>query len=410
MAILGMIRRLEENRSQNGGWGWWKSSKQSSVWITQHVLKALQKAKSMGYTTPDITLAERYLLGELNEQNSEQRLKSLLFFAERGQVLEYEDYLLEYDTLSRPFSWELSYRRIQQLQNIPYQLDSLSKYAQTTITGALYWGEPQYWRYRPSRQVVGMTLRAYQLYRDAGMPDSMAAIQQYFMEDDPFHPKGAAKDHWAINTYEASLMTETLLPDLLGEDHRLQALKVVVNQANQVLDSIQQFPKQLQILPTTQVDISLDKSGDGPAFVSYHQTYWDRNPSKENNGFNIATIFKQKGKNVGQLKLDESAQLHVSVQLDADADYVMVEIPVPAGCSYGDKIFHESRWETHREYRRDRVVIFLEKLPKGEHLFRVNLEPRFAGEYTVNPARVEMMYIPSFNGSTGGKRIVIGDE
>jgi len=81
-----------------------------------------------------------------------------------------------------------------------------------------------------------------------------------------------------------------------------------------------------------------------------------------------------------------------------DADYVKIEIPVPAGCSYGPKVFRETRWETHREYRRDRVVIYCEKLPAGKYSFSVPLETRYAGRYHVNPAQVEMMYIPSFNG------------
>ena len=75
-----------------------------------------------------------------------------------------------------------------------------------------------------------------------------------------------------------------------------------------------------------------------------------------------------------------------------------IEIPVPAGCSYGEKVFRETVFETHREYRRDRVVIYCERLPAGQYTFNVPLETRFAGQYHVNPAEVEMMYIPTFNG------------
>lgn len=405
--IIAMINRLAKNRQKDGSWGWWNSSYRGSFWITQHVLVALKKAKKSGYNTPDVTIAERYLLGALNDLSRGQRLDALLFFAERNQVLEYESYLEEFDTLSRPFSVELNYRRIQQLQNIPYQLDSLTKYAHHTLTGARYWGTKQYWGYRPSRQVVDQTLRAYQLYRDANKKDSMAAIQQYFMEDDPFHPKGASKDHWAMNTYEASAITETLLPDLLGNNQHLDMLKVVVSQEDQPLDTITTFPKRMQVLPRPQTPININKNGDGPAFIAYHQSYWDKKPSAESNGFTIETFFTEKGKKVNNLSLGKTTQLRVKVNAKADAEYVMIEVPVPAGCSYGDKIFRETHRETHREYRRDRVIIFLEKLPEGDYDFKINLEPRFTGQYSVNPARVEMMYVPIFNASTGIKKVVI---
>ena len=407
--IVAMIHRLDKNRSKDGSWGWWNSSLNNSFWISCHVLRALQKANKMGYTIPDTRLAERYLLASLDHLNRYERLEALLFFAEREQVLEYETYLLEYDTLARSLPMELNYRRIQQLRAIPYQLDSLPKYAHRSLTGARYWGSNSYWYHRPSRKIVSLTLKAYELYRDAGIKDSLAAIQQYFMEDDPFSSKRADKSHWAMNTYEASNITEVLLPDLLGGNQHLDSLTVIVSEDHQLLDTMTVFPRQLQVLPRPKTPINMDKSGDGPAFISYYQSYWDHNPIRESNGFTITTLFTQQGKEVEYLKVGKTSQLDVKVSAEADADYVMIEIPVPAGCSYGDKIFHESRWETHREYRRDRVVVFLEKLPKGEHLFSVNLEPRFAGEYTVNPARVEMMYIPNFNGSTGMKRVLIGD-
>ena len=97
----------------------------------------------------------------------------------------------------------------------------------------------------------------------------------------------------------------------------------------------------------------------------------------------------------------------VTVEAAADGEYVLIEVPVPAGCSYGPKIFRESRYEDHREYLRDRVAIFCGFLPKGRHTFHIPLEARFTGHYTLNPAKAELMYVPVINGATKLKKVKV---
>jgi hypothetical protein len=41
------------------------------------------------------------------------------------------------------------------------------------------------------------------------------------------------------------------------------------------------------------------------------------------------------------------------------------------------------------------------------HKFTINLEPRFTGKYTLNPAKAEMMYFPVFYGREEMKRTSI---
>jgi len=77
-----------------------------------------------------------------------------------------------------------------------------------------------------------------------------------------------------------------------------------------------------------------------------------------------------------------------------------------AGCSYDEKTGRGS-YEVHREYFRHKVAIFADRLPKGRHTYTIKLLPRYSGVYTVNPARVELMYFPVFYGRTGLKEVRI---
>jgi uncharacterized protein YfaS (alpha-2-macroglobulin family) len=101
-----------------------------------------------------------------------------------------------------------------------------------------------------------------------------------------------------------------------------------------------------------------------------------------------------------KLKLHEAATLQVDVTTKEDANFVMVEIPIPAGCDFLDKNEVRNTHESQREYFKDKVAIFCTKLPTGKHSFRVQLSPNFAGKFTLNPVWVEEMYrAMSHNGS-----------
>jgi len=124
--------------------------------------------------------------------------------------------------------------------------------------------------------------------------------------------------------------------------------------------------------------------------------------------FTVNTWFERKEKAVTTLKGGEPVLLKAEVTARGDADFVMIEIPIPAGCSYESK---EQQWdnnEVHREFFKEKVSIFCRSLKQGKYTFTVNLIPRYNGKYTLNPAKAEMMYFPVFYGREGMKQVVIG--
>ena len=96
----------------------------------------------------------------------------------------------------------------------------------------------------------------------------------------------------------------------------------------------------------------------------------------------------------------------VEVEVKADADYVMIEVPIPASCSYDAKT-GRGAYEVHREYYRNKVSIFCDKLPKGKYTYSVKLLPRYTGSYMLNPAKAELMYFPTFYGRNKLKQVFV---
>jgi uncharacterized protein YfaS (alpha-2-macroglobulin family) len=87
------------------------------------------------------------------------------------------------------------------------------------------------------------------------------------------------------------------------------------------------------------------------------------------------------------------------------AEYVMLELPIPAGCSYGAKLPGANREEVYREHRYEKTVIFFNTSSPGVYRYTVELIPRFSGTYALNPARVACMYFPMLFGREGIKTV-----
>ncbi len=83
----------------------------------------------------------------------------------------------------------------------------------------------------------------------------------------------------------------------------------------------------------------------------------------------------------------------------------MLSVPIPAGCIFSNKLNND--WQVFKEYPKDKLILFKETMNKGLHIFEIELEPRYNGSYTINPAKAALMYYPMFYGRNEIKKIRI---
>ncbi|PHN03299.1 alpha-2-macroglobulin family protein [Flavilitoribacter nigricans] len=393
-----LVKKLEKAQGDDGSWGWWPG-RSASLWITRHVLEALRWAR----TEPKRSVAEergiRYLVNTLPEMGPQDQLLTLDLLSGFQQQLDYNDYLNRLDSLSLSLHDRLLLTRIRQRADLPYQLDTLDAYRQQTLYGALHWGAPlpAYWTYQRHQHPVANTLIAYDLLKGAGRQEEARRARQYFLENRGIgQPNG--RYAW-YNTFETARVLAAILPDLLTEGKTFRKNQVQI--AGTVLDS---FPYRDRITDTR--EIRLQKTGTGPLYVTAYQQYHNRQPAPKTDIFDITSRLHQNERTVEGLEQGQVATLEVTLKNELDAEYVMLEIPIPAGCSYADRSIN---WglEDQREYRREKVVVYCSRLAAGTHTFRVQLEARFSGRFTLNPARAEQMYFPVFFGRNALKKLEV---
>ena len=260
--------------------------------------------------------------------------------------------------------------------------------------GNLYFSDKSICRYFYTNDIQNTLVENRILRSDSTIERSseLQKIRNYLFER-------KASGRW-LNTYETSKIIETILPELVGKDKELSSPKLsLTGSVNKV---IEEFPYELEVSSSDSIQVM--KTGDFPVYLTAYSHYWNPAPKEKISDFEISTSFGNEGRNI--LKAGESVKMIVRLKVFKDADYVMINAPIPAGCSYGDKSGN-SYHEVHREYFRNETAIFCEKLKIGDYEFVINLVPRYNGKYTLNPAKVEMMYFPTFNANNEIRKVII---
>ncbi len=143
-----------------------------------------------------------------------------------------------------------------------------------------------------------------------------------------------------------------------------------------------------------------------PVYTSYFTTVWNKEPKRTENVFGVKTTIEKNGEVVKEMKAGETYYINVSVKVDSRSSYLMLEVPIPAGCIQATNE-NKNGSETHRENFKNKTNIYFIGLNPGNYTFKVAVKAAYPGTYTMNPAKMSMMYFPAIYGSEENKKVVI---
>lgn len=387
-----LIKKLVSSCNSDFLWGWWKDTP-NVMWISLQVLDALTAAQKEGYTvelpTQEIIDKLMILYPSLAPEDKIRTLRILhALKANMRADLEVEQ-LLRNKSIKYPVRLEAL--ELMQLLGEKVKLDTLLAQKKETIFGNYYWKADSF---DIAASQVMTTLSMYRIIRnDSTHSQYLPGIRNYLMEE--------RKDGYWRNTYESARIIETILPDFLqGKNKPDSAELTVENGRNSV--TTRKFPFVQTCQPGD--TLRIHKKGDFPVYFSVFSKYWNSKPEPVQQGFSVETSFDG---NAG-LIAGNPVKLRVDVTVGKQSDFVMIEVPIPAGCSYETK--KQSLWTDHREYFTDKVSIFCNRLNAGKYTYYIELIPRYTGRYHLNPARVERMYFPIFYGRNEMKKVAIAGD
>lgn len=393
-----IVDKLVQAQANSGSFGWFAGNS-ADYRITNYVTTTLSKVNNNGWLDYILSRALTYLNNSLDNMNDDDRLTSLATLSDAGYASNYKAYLQHFDTLRNNAYNDFVITKIKKQQGLPYRhpLDSLMKTVRKTVNG-IYWGSNSYDWYRND---LATTLIAYQLVNDDSIYENMKDdIIKYLLFR---RNKG-----YYTNTAESGLVLTTLLPEIIKENTAgLKAKhKTEVYISGALNDTVKTFPATFS-LNNKAAEFNFRKEGFAPAYVSVVYEYFNIHPQPKENDFKVKTFFISSGDTVTSLKQGEKVTLRVEVECLKDAEYVMIDAPVPAGCIQVNKSTNYYRTENYRENYKDRTVIFNSNLPKGKYYYDIELQSRYKGVFNVNPASARMMYYPDEYGNNEVKKIPV---
>ncbi|MBR4814118.1 MAG: TonB-dependent receptor plug domain-containing protein [Paludibacteraceae bacterium] len=390
--IAELVQTLKESQLPNGLWGWWTSD-QSTLWISRYIVETLQKyhidfpKENMARTCGDL----------MGNNSSADKLFGLAMLHSLGLELDYRTMVSKLDSVKDlTLQDSLDLAELKAKCGLPIDYEWLNKHREETMKGCVYY------KFGNDRSVhsnrMMNTLQVYRILQADSLKDSKEELQK--MRDYFYNQKALSRtSHWH-NTYESAMILRTLSDDLkqsLGEEKK----KVRFSGAMQ--EEIDQFPYEKKVPADGVLDIS--QNGTSPVYLSVSSTYWDCPVKAKGTGFSIQTSFSD-----SVLTVSERVKMNVVVTVEKDADYVLIHVPIPAGCTYASKDRSWKNNEVYREHYKEHTNIFCSALNRGVYEFTIELTPFCQGDYTLNPAKVEQMYFPEFNACTEMKRVKIGGK
>ena len=412
-----IIGRLLKNQNKEFLWSWWDVSANTSYWMSAHILCALKCAKDAGYNV-DLDIQNIARKAEYNfdirKSFNLNDIDLLNALAGWGADIKYSKYIPVLDSLVRAAEHEdislnhlhtyssrhsylkekLLLQEIRQMKGLRFQRDSLMKYKKEGMLGDVYFSDEKESRYWYDNNLAANVV-AYRIVRnDSVLRHLLMPMQMHFIAS-------RKNDGW--NTYQSSSLLMNVLPDLL-KDGYTKGRAATIQISGKENKTITSFPYSVELMPDEELNIHKESG-----LPVYFMQYVNERVTKAKTGiagFRIRTHFSN-----NRMQLDAGIPIDLIVDVNVDkqssAENVMIEVPIPGACSYADKRQVYNGVETHREYFKDRTLIFCEKLVPGNYSFVIHLLPRFTGRYFINPSQVSLMYIPVVNANTDMKQVEV---
>ena len=127
--------------------------------------------------------------------------------------------------------------------------------------------------------------------------------------------------------------------------------------------TVKTFPFELQVKANRH--LSIRKTGDTLVYLTGYQKYWEAEPKAKKSDFEIKSNF---GSDTF-LTAGKETYLVVKIKVKKYANYVMINVPIPDGCSYSENELNNTPY--HREHFKNETAIFCNTVTAGNYTFSI---------------------------------------
>ncbi|RPI17511.1 MAG: hypothetical protein EHM58_08975 [Ignavibacteriae bacterium] len=451
------IGRIYSMINYDNGWGWWNQGK-SSPFMTAYTIYGLDVCSNSGYNIDKrvINRGNQFIYNELKDKKSDEYTNSFMFYvltcSDTGRKKFKNKFLsnIETDNLTDIAKAFISmaaaninnYKLQHQLNKI--LLDNAINEGDTLI----HWGNINKSYKWEDDNIITTSFVLKSLLQDSIICKNNKVTIEKIAAWLLSKRKGKSWSNTMQTAFAIDALTEYLsiskefVPDY---NIKIFANGNLVSENHFSKDDI--FRKPLSVtmtigqLKTGMNNIVIEKSGTGSAYITGNIEYFSNNENLHENFEGISvdreyyklTELKKPTKEGSYKKtefdgtLKPGDMLYVKLKIKCskkDAQYMMIEDPIPAGCEvdetkwnskivdadlaiskYLDYNYRWKWWYDGREIHDNRITFFSTNPHDEKHEFYYIIRAITPGIFNVMPTKAELMYYPDING-TGEKNII----
>jgi len=457
------LEKLYLQQRDDGGWGWWRSARESNPYITAYIIFAMSKAREADFVV-DAQVVERglsYLNGQLvnsrrleNYRHANRQAFILYAMAEAGatawasehtgDLFANREKLSHYGRAFLALTLDLIEAGDARIQTL---LADLNNAAILSATGT-HWEEQHHdwWAMNTDTRSTGVILDALaRLDPENALIPNVVRWLMVARKDGIWETTQEtawaliALTDWMMVTgelkgdyeYALALNTEELAAGMVDSANVDESVKLRVAIADLLQDrgnylNVGRGPGDGRLYYTAHLRVYLPVEEIEPAnrgIIVYRQ-YAD------------AACEPTKGApcpEVQEIAVGDTVRVKLTIIAPNDLYYVVVEDPLPAGGEaidtglattslleqdprlrrqsenpmWADFYWWWWHWYSRSEMRDEKVVLFADYLPKGTYEYTYTFRATLPGEYRVIPTVASEMYFPEVFGRSDGRLLTI---
>lgn len=376
-----MAKRLDKLQNRNGSFGWWRDG-DGDMQMTTYALDALMTYARGGYNSAGGDAAN-YLKKQFPKELQAQHLYSAYTLMKYNMIPWEKVFLNEIDVLKLNTTEKIYFYKIKQMKG---EIIHSNDWYQLLLELGNNMNLKHYGNFFHDHKAN--LFNAYNLFKGTNIEGEMKAK---FRQD--IITGNLSKD---LNTFSKAAMIQALVQD--------EYLENTINSQLIVNDQIKvnQYPHRMKIDMISKLKI---QHTGAPIWMTTSEEEFVSNPTKHDSVFSINTQFIQNTQATNILTRGLPTQLRVDIYAFQSKDYVMIEIPLPAGVIIKDKKMYYGK--DYIEYKSDKILIFKNKISIGENTLTFDIQPIYSGKFNIPPAQISMMYYPHIYGNNLKKEIEI---
>jgi hypothetical protein len=356
--------------------------------MTAYVLETLLQAERLGFE-----VKMQNTLGEVFKQlpflKSSDLVNTLFALSAAGEQTAYAQYLSKITFDSLTVSEKLKYALVAEYIDVAYDTAAVSSVFATDMLGNTYL--PGDGAYNLAGNFHNTLLGSYWLNSQSRSEESTRCLNYMLL----------ARRNGELNTIERAALIE-LLGQNLDENISMKSTFTVLWGDG----TRQEIEENRAIITRKGEKVTVQKTGSGTAFASATVSRFEPEPKPQATDFVVKSSLRTADETKSGIAVGEKAVLEINITAKTEARYVMLEIPIPASCTVAERPARPYYRGAYQEVKGDKVYVYVDRLA-GNFTWQIELLPRYAGAFTLNPVRVELMYFPTKSGNNEVKRVVV---